>query len=64
MRRRRQGSGFGLILPLFMPKSLILPAKGFGFGSYALEFVKQEVLQSYGLDAQTNPGFNETSKGD
>ncbi|HNR70359.1 MAG TPA: hypothetical protein PLV05_05755 [Verrucomicrobiota bacterium] len=47
-----------------MPKSLILPAKGFGFGSYALEFVKQEVLQSYGLDAQTNPGFNETSKGD
>jgi len=46
-----------------MPKPLILPAKDYGFGSYALEFAKQEVLWGYGLDVQTRPSSNETRKG-
>jgi len=38
--RSQQDFDFGLILPLSMPKLLILPAKGSGFGSHALEIAK------------------------
>ncbi|HRD04389.1 MAG TPA: hypothetical protein PK942_06600 [Verrucomicrobiota bacterium] len=50
--RSRQDSDFGLILPLSMPKSLILSAKGSGFGSYTLEIAKEKVRQGFGLGGQ------------
>ena len=40
------------LLPLSMPKSLILSAKGSGFGSYTLEIAKERVRQGFGLGGQ------------
>ncbi|HNR71828.1 MAG: hypothetical protein KA122_09795 [Verrucomicrobia bacterium] len=61
--RSRQDSDFGLILPLSMPKSLILSAKGSGFGSYTLEIAKEKVRQGFGLGGQARSGSDGTGAG-
>ncbi|HNW07266.1 MAG TPA: hypothetical protein PLL56_05780, partial [Verrucomicrobiota bacterium] len=64
VRRSWHDSGFAHVLPLFMPKLLILSAKGLGFSSHALELAKQGARRGCGLGGRVRPESDNRGAGD